>query len=145
MKLPKKREFLLGLIEYRFNVIYITLNKANVQEHLKNQQTILFNYQAKELLVPYLKDLRQEHVMFDQRSQRVTSTQSLFDYLKTEVLIVEQATTDLKLEWGYSHQQPGLQAVDIIASAIWQRYERDDHRLLNIIRDRIITKRKLFF
>ncbi len=34
----------------------------------------------------------------------------------------------------------GLQAADIIANAIWQRYERDDHRLLDIFKDRIIIE-----
>ena len=145
MKLSEKRQFLLGLLEYRFDIIYMTLNKAKVKNHLKKEQHILFNYQAEQLLAPYLKKRRKEHVVFDQRSQRVTSTQSLFDYLKTEVLIVEQATTDLTLEWGYSHQQLGLQAADIIVNAIWQRYERDDHRLFDIFKDRIIIKGTLSF
>jgi len=121
------------------------MDKSKVKASLKDKPNILFNYQAGQLLTPYLSKVNRELVIFNRRSLKIASGRSLFDYLTIEICVTGQSEAAIDFQWGDSQAYLGLQATDIIANAIWQHYEKKQSDIYNSIKERIILEKTLFF
>lgn len=126
------------------DLYYITAKKSRV--------TLLQQGRDKNLVYNYLAGLLVEKIIlryndditfcFDQRSTKVTSMNSLCDYLEINAYKSGRFTHTIHVKQYDSKSMYNLQAADAIAGAINGSFERNSFQLLNIIKPRIVTSIK---
>lgn len=122
----------------------ITVNKKNVQNHIRKDSNKLYNYMIRLSLLDYIKDY--SHVTFipDNRTIKVKSQNSLHEYLQTYLWFEMNSNTILNNCPEESSRALNLQFIDYIANIIWRKYEFKDDKAFNLLRYNIYFK-ELFF
>jgi len=122
----------------------ISVYKPNVQEHIRGDGNKLYNYMIGLLFLTHLQ--RFDHVTFipDERSVKVTSGDSLHDYLQTQLWFEVGASTVLQTVPGDSSKHQPLQFADMLAGCVQDRYEKVLSSPFERIRSELNVK-KLFF
>lgn len=105
-------------------------------------KNIMYNF-ASKILISHLITKRDEgttiNIVFDQKTSKITSKDSLRDYIIT-YLIYEQGL-DLKINFEYKNSDAGdayiIQAADYVANAIYSKYEYNAEIYSNIIAPKV--------
>lgn len=126
------------------NCYAIIVNKCNVQEHIRNDANKLYNYMVKLSLIDKLKQCDNVKFHPDPRSIKITSGDSLHDYLQTELWFTEGVSTIIKTEPLESSASRNIQFADMLAGVIQSNFEDGNSEAFNIISNSI-TYNKLFF
>jgi len=101
----------------------VTVQKQNVQEHIRADANKLYNYIAGLVMPEYIRHSDQVQFIPDERSIKVKSGNSLVDYLQTKLWFELDLRTTIINSPGKSHEQYNLQFVDWIAHCIWIKFE----------------------
>ena len=122
----------------------IVVNKCNVQSHIREDSNKLYNYMVKLSLMDKMKQY--DYIKFhpDPRSIKITSGDSLHDYLQTELWFTEGVGTILETEPFESSASRNIQFSDMLAGVIQSNFEDGKTDAYNIISNSIVCK-KLFF
>lgn len=122
----------------------ISVYKPNVEKHIRTDGNKLYNYMIGLLFLRHLQ--RFDHVTFipDERSVKVTSGDSLHDYLQTKLWFDKGSATILETLPGDSAKHTALQFVDMLAGCVQDRFEKSHSSPFDRIRDQLDVKR-LFF
>ena len=101
----------------------ITVLKANVQEHLRADSNLLYNYMLKLMLLDELA--RHDEVILkpDPRTIKVQSGNSQHEYLQTVLWYESGARTRLHSEPQDSQKQLGIQFADMLAGVVQSHHE----------------------
>lgn len=78
------------------------------------------------------------HITLDRRYTKVSLRDELEQYIRKGIQDLQQKVVLIRQESSYIHKE--LQAVDAIAWAFFQKYERGDPRYYDIIADKIIAE-----
>lgn len=143
--LPIQKYLLQRLKALPIEIHAITAYKPNVQQHLRNDKNIFYNYVAGLILVPCACNLAQVVVVFDARQVGVKTGFDIDAYLVYKVNYEAGRPTAITARHVDSVRHAEMQAVDIITHAIFRKYESGDASLANIVANRIVEDRKLFF
>lgn len=122
----------------------ITVMKANVLGHIRSDPNKLYNYMINLCL---LDEITSEPVVYltpDPRSIKVSSGDSMVDYLQTQLWFEKKVTTTLVVRPHESHASLNLQFVDVISNIVWSRYEKKDSDPYSIIGPSIPCKNLYF-
>lgn len=124
-------------IDYRVRALI--LNKSRVYQYLQQDTNILYNYLSKVLLLDFLTTLKGEtEVIFDQRTVKVTSGSSIYEYLQAELYFEKKCLHNkLIIRHAESDFNYFIQLVDFVNNAIYRKYEKDKTRLYDVIKGRI--------
>lgn len=101
----------------------ITVRKEKVQDHIRSDPNKLYNYMINICLLDSL--VGEEEVLFtpDPRTIKVSSGDSMLDYLQTQLWFDRGVRTSLIERPSESHTNLNLQFVDVISHMIWRHYE----------------------
>lgn len=139
----EQRQDLLNKLSHRADheIFLLVADKNHLTFELSDKnRNIGYNYLAgilvKRLVRKYNDDIQ---LTFDGRSTKVTSRDSLLDYLRIKS----------NIEWGYKHNLElkqadsrnvyCLQAADLLANVTYRAYRDDQQHLLDLARPRIDT------
>lgn len=104
-------------------IIAITVHKANVQEHIRQDPNKLYNYMIRLCLLDRISAQTEVSIVPDPRSIKVMSGNSMIDYLQTTLWFDMSSRTRLFHHPVESHKSHNLQFVDVVTHIIWSHYE----------------------
>jgi hypothetical protein len=128
---PEQRAFFIKrAIDLRKNhpdikIVTITVNKANVQAHIRLDSNKLYNYMIRLALLDEINAESVVTLIPDPRSLKIKSGNSLQDYLQTELWFEYTSSTVLDSKVVSSENSLNLKFVDIIAHLIWCKFENN--------------------
>lgn len=131
----------------RFNltnseVFVIILEKSKVYEYLKSKKDKLYNYISTLILNEC--SLENNHVcLVVDKSKSNRSLREDFDNYVRKILTQKNHCT-LKIQHENSQTEGCLQVLDFISWAIFRKYEHEDSRFFEIIKDKIVIKKEMF-
>ncbi len=123
----------------------LILNKEKVYTRLQNEKHILYNWVV-NLLIDVLitkNILPQEEKIFFIASRRETNktlNENFLSYLKSQ----NKDKLDIEFVIKTAYQEKGLQVVDVLSYAIYQKYEHGNDELYSMIENLIIEEKNLF-
>lgn len=123
----------------------LILNKEKVYTRLQNQKHILYNWVVNFLINVLISKniLPKDEKIFFVASRRETNknlNENFVSYLKSQ----NKDKLDIEFIIKTPYQDKGLQVVDILSYAIYQKYEKWNSKLYSIIEKLIIEEKFLF-
>ena len=130
-----------------FEIGAIIVEKAKVRDHLKEKgkQNLLYAYVAGLILLPYLNRNDRCHINFDERTIKTRYGNMIDTYLTIRLATKFNSPNSFAFTHLPSHSCLGLQAADVVANAIWRKYEKGDAEAYSFIRTKIIDEFKPFY
>lgn len=122
----------------------ITVQKTNVQNHIRNDSNKLYNYMINLLLLEEMAKYDDVRFVPDPRSIKVESGNSLHDYLQTQLWFDRGVTTQLATCPSDSSCSRNVQFADMLSGLVQSHFEDNKSAPWAIMGPRIISK-KLFF
>jgi len=122
----------------------ITVNKQNVEPHIRNDENKLYNYMIRLCVLDCMAADTDVTFVPDPRSIKVESGNSLHDYLQLELWFTKKVKTLLKTQPQDSKSCRGVQFADMLAGLIQHRFEDGYAEHIRICVTRLRLK-KLFF
>lgn len=139
------RPMLRHLIKEKFELYTVIANKSKVKQNLRESKEILYNYIASIILLSCPFELGElVELIVDKRSSKRLILQNFDNYLQDKIKALNKDIS-LNITHAESHSFPGIQAVDFMAWAILRKYEREDFEFYNLIKEKIVTEKRLFF
>ena len=144
-----KEELLSRLLTVDMEVHAITVRKKNVEPKLRKDTNILYNYMVGLLLVErILEEAAGARVCInvDRRIISITSGFKFNEYLRYKTWYEGQRQDiDLEINHRDSHKNYAIQGIDVICNSIFKKYNSNNYKLFNIIRDKVKGDKRLFF
>ncbi len=126
------------------DIFYLVAHKKHLkllQISIKDKTNLTYNYLAGMLLTAiarkYNDDIR---VIFDQRSTKVTSMDSLKDYARIKVLSDPNFLHSIEFIQLDSKNDHGLQVADIISGTVYKAYENKKPHFLSVINGHVVGR-----
>ena len=118
----------------------ISVYKPNVREHIRQDSNKLYNYMIGLLFLGHLQYFDRVTFIPDERSIKVTSSDSLHDYLQTQLWFHKKANTVLSTRRGDSAKHRALQFADMLAGCTQDRYEKNQRVPFDQLGDELNVK-----
>jgi len=122
----------------------IIANKTSLQSHIREDGNKLYNYMCGLVVPNYVEKEPVVEWIPDKRSIRVSSGNSLVDYLQIKLWFDCGYETKILDNPKESHTDYNLQFVDWVSHCVWLNFEHSAPDLLNILRPHIRIRR-LFY
>ena len=122
----------------------ITVYKPNVHAHIREDGNKLYNYMIGLMLLEELVRFDEVDFIYDARSLKVQSGNSLPDYLQTKLWFEMSAQTKIKSCPRDSKSEIGLQFADMLSGCVQQHFE-DKKSAEFLLLKRYIKYRRLYF
>ena len=144
-----KQDLLSRLAQLPIEVHASTVRKANVDEKLRRDTNILYNYMVGLSLVERILEAPPNSTVTVTVDRRITATTAGFNfdkYVRYKVWY-EKGRRDIEIRLAHvdSHQSLGVQAIDIVCNTVFRHHQRGETALLDVIRPKIRTDKKLFW
>lgn len=111
----------------------ITAYKPRVQEHIRQDSNKLYNYLIKTLLLDEMAKHTQVEFYPDPRNIKITSGDSLSDYLQTELFFTKNVATKLITIPRDSASNKGVQFADMLSGLVQHHYENNNSDAFNLL------------
>lgn len=123
---PQRQQLINSMLSKDdFRIVYITADKKYLTPELFQRKSICFNYLTQHMLRPIIKETNEDiELILDNRNIKVASGNTLRDYLEIEAITKWDYKHKIHLKYLDSKNSKNLQAVDVIANTIFQKYER---------------------
>ncbi len=107
-----------------FEISFLTINKDKIHPIFFKKKHIYFNYVIYLLLEKVMKEYsnREIYIIVDNRNIKVTAEDSLNEYLNIELIKNKQYVKNIHLKYSDSKENRYLQVVDLLANAIYAKY-----------------------
>ena len=122
----------------------ISVYKPNVREHIRRDGNKLYNYMIGLLFLQHLQHFDRVTFIPDERSIKVTSGDSLDDYLQMQLWFHKKANTVLTTRPGDSGKYQALQFADMLAGCAQDRYEKNQTASFDQLGAELNVKRLYF-
>ena len=144
-----KKDLLGRFAKLDIEVHAITVKKANVELKLRKDTNILYNYMVGLSLVERILEEPEDAkvvINVDRRIIAITSGFKFNEYLRYKIWY-EKERRDINLEIQHldSHEAYAIQGIDVICNSIFKKYNSNNYKLFNIIRDKVKSDKRLFF
>lgn len=103
----------------------ITVQKEKVGSHIRDDANTLYNYMISSLLLDKMMQYDTVALYPDSRTVKAKSTNSLHDYLQTQLWFEKNVQTKLSTQPLNSVSNPHIQFADMLAGVV-QSYFEDD-------------------
>ncbi|MEI5841361.1 DUF3800 domain-containing protein [Lacticaseibacillus rhamnosus] len=137
--LPFQKEYAVRKIgEAPFQAFSIVADLKKVEERLRDgDKNILYNFMAKYLfqdIFDFYADISKLHIYFDNRTVKVTSRDTIFNYIKSSILERGYYSTDIQGSFVESENCPGVRIADHYSNVINRFYNhpKDDFIYKNL-------------
>lgn len=131
-----------------FKIVSITVNKIKVNERLRNDNNIFYNYVLGLLVKNHIFNYDNLNIVIDARTIKVSHGQSFPDYIKTEVW---GKGHDIGIECNFvdSKNNKMIWFADWFANFVWRHYENGDSSCYQILNNppytNVFIENRLFF
>jgi len=122
----------------------ITVMKENVRDHIRSDPNKLYNYMINLCILDLIENDQIVYFTPDPRSIKVSSGDSMVDYLQTQLWFEKSSDTVLIEKPHESHSNLNLQFIDVITNMVWSHYEDKKSDPFKIIAPHVPCK-NLFF
>lgn len=122
----------------------ITVQKANVLEHIKKDPNKLYNYMIRLAVLDHIGAFPIVNLIRDNRSIKVKSGNSLIDYLQMTLWFEMHSKTKVVDIPSDSKKVGNLILTDWINNIVWGHYEDDNSEAYDILQP-VIHEKHLFF
>lgn len=122
----------------------ITVRKENVQAHIRQDPNKLYNYMINLCLLDVIKSEPLVYLTPDPRTIKVSSGDSMIDYLQTQLWFEKGVKTALIVRPHESHTNLNLQFIDVISHIVWSNHEDGESDAFSIINP-LVPCKNLFF
>jgi len=122
----------------------ITIKKEKVDDHIRTEENIIYNYALVRKIAPIIKDLPHVIIIPDKRTIKVRSGNSCAEYLRTKLWFEMQSKTQVDYIPTESTDKPHLWFIDWVANFIWRHYEDGRSDAYNRLSG-ILDETRLFF
>jgi hypothetical protein len=122
----------------------ITVAKQNVNEAIRKDENILYNYMIKLSLIDEMVKYDRVILSQDARSIKVKSGNSLRDYLRINIACDQDSATELLMNPCDSACNENIQFADMLAGLVQNHYEDADSECWNLLQEYIRCKRLYF-
>ena len=148
-RLSVKEDLLNKLNDLDIGIYSITVKKKNIESRLQKDTNILYNYMVGLLLVDCILSQptgTKVSVNVDRRVISITSGFKFNEYLKYKIWYENRRQDiDLEIKHLYSHMKHAIQGIDVICNSIFKKYNSNNSILYNVIKNKIICEKRLFF
>lgn len=126
--------------ELDFYISYLIINKNNINQHFFQNKDIYFNYMIYLLLEKLLKkpDILHIYITINNRNLKVTSVDSLQDYLNIELIKNNSCDKNIHVKYDDSENNRYLQIVDILANTVFAKYNFNKTYFYDQVSDKIL-------
>ena len=134
LSFPEKQNLLNTLTKSReYTVNYIVVDKYHIAKKLFKEKNVCYNYIASHLIQRILENCQEDiHIIIDNHSTKVTSANSLCDYIKARAFGDWGFEYNIRIDFSDSKLVKGLQAVDLLSNPIYAKYNYGTDHLFNI-------------
>ena len=134
------------LANCKIEIDVIVVMKARIASNLRTlPHGVMHNYFSGRVLVDRIVKYDSVHLYVDETSKQ-THDQLHFDgYIKNEALLKKGRNFFLEIVHGDSNVVAGISAADFTCWAVFRRYEYNDARFFNLIRQKIKTLKTFYF
>jgi len=124
--------------EIPFEIFAITLNKKRVYDYLQVQKPRLYNFIARQVLdrVPWGDATTRIELIMD-RCKNTAEIANFNQYIAQEVQGRIDPRIPLTISHQRSHENRGLQAVDLFSWGVFRRYEKEDSRWRDVFAEKV--------
>lgn len=122
----------------------MVVNKQNVQQHIRQDPNLLYNFMIKLLLVREMKKHADVLLVPDPRSIKLESGNSMHDYLQANLWFTEEVSTLLSTKPQDSKKCLNLQFADMLSGVVQAHFEDGNADHLNGLAASICLKRLYF-
>lgn len=136
-------DVLSRFMQTKSEIFVIILEKSKVYEYLKDKKSKLYNYISNLILNECSFDDKYVCLVVD-RSKSNRSLRDDFDNYIRRTLSNKNTINKLTIKHENSQNEACLQVLDFISRAIFRNYEHKDPSFLEIIKDKIVIKKKIF-
>lgn len=138
-----QKERFFNLLENReYQYQYFVAEKDKIEESLFNKKSVCFNYFIYLFLKNLLdkKEISEIEIIIDTRNIKVTSVATLEDYLQLK--LVEKGDYNKKISaiYGNSENYTYLQIVDILANALYAKYNYGNKHFFKKIKGKLLHR-----
>jgi hypothetical protein len=140
LSFPEKQNILMKLNKKDdFTCSYIVADKKYIIPEILQDKNICYNYLAYHLLRPIIRGVDDDiQVILDNHTIKVSSINSLSDYIKIEAYTKWGFKKNITFEYHDSKEYKNLQAIDVIANTIYGRYNYNAQHLYNLLNTKFI-------
>jgi predicted DNA-binding ribbon-helix-helix protein len=138
-----KEYFWSQIKKSNFELYTLILNKQRVYENLGNNKDRLYNFVSRLLLekVKFSNATTSVNIIID-RSKNKEARKEFNNYLFLQLKGFIDPKIPLHIFQPMSHENKGLQAVDMFSWGIFRKYERKDFYWYRIFKERIVIETK---
>src|SRR5690606_21731838 len=112
----------------------VTINKENVDNHIRDNKNVLFNYALGKGVLSFIKHCNRVNLYPDQREIKVKQARSCADYLQSKLLFEFNSKAIIHYQQCDSKHNQYVRFIDKLTNTIWQKHEsghRDAFRIVN--------------
>ena len=139
-ELEVKKYFFKQVKNIKFGIYSITLNKKKVFERLAKNKSRVYNYISRRVLdkIPFEKNNGDRVELIIDKSMAKPEIAEFNSYIRRQLEGRLSPSTPLDIYHWLSHENYGLQAVDLFCWGIFQKYERQNKEWFNIFSEKVI-------
>jgi len=141
---PEVKQYFYNLVQpVPFEIYSLTLNKRKVYDDLQNRKDRLYNYLARLVLqtLPIEEATTRIHVVVD-RCKNQHEIKDFNQYIVSQLESRLDPRIPLDIAHHHSHENGGLQAVDLFGWGVFRKYERGDLRWWKIFQEKIVFEER---
>ncbi|MDD3818382.1 MAG: DUF3800 domain-containing protein [Bacteroidales bacterium] len=143
-----RMDILKEICSLPIDIYSITTKKQGINETLRKDTNIFYNYMVNLIVVPYLEKTKANNICLiaDKRISKVSKGIRFGDYLKYKIFYEKNLYhLQLNIEYLDSITSYGLQAVDFVANSIFKNYEQDNKKYIETLEGNIVQNKRLYF
>lgn len=131
LNLPQKQLLLNDILRKDdCSFSYIVAEKCHLEPRILCDKNICYNYLVQHLLKPVIKGASEDvEVVLDNHSIKVSSLNSLADYIRIEAYTKWGFMHDISFTYMDSHNCKTLQIADFLSNTVYGNYERKSNHL----------------
>jgi hypothetical protein len=124
----------------------IVVFKPKITNNLRTlPHGILHNYYSGKVLIDRITNYEKVHLYVDETSKQTHDLRDFDGYVRTGALLTKRQSFHLEIVHGNSNVIAGICAADFICWALFRRFEYNDGRFFDLIKNRIKNLKRFYF
>lgn len=117
-----------------YSISYVVADKKHIDPMLFRDKNILYNYLYQWAIEPIIKSSTESvNIVTDNHSVRVSSKNSLADYVKTKAYFEWRFQYPISLSYTDSRKCRAIQVADLMANTIFGKYSQNKDHLYGLL------------
>lgn len=126
----------------KFGVYAVTLNKRRVYDRLTKEKSRVYNFIARQVVdrIPFEKNKDSRVELIIDKSKSKPEIEEFNSYIRSQVQGRLDPKIPLDMYHWKSHENAGLQIIDLFCWGVFQKYERKDSDWLEVFKEKVVLE-----